>query len=84
MVVHPTAMSSREHVVPLACQSLGCLLLQVMGRKPEAEQSFSKALQLVKNVQSNSSGDPAILNKCKGLLSFIEARQMLKSGQPIS
>ena len=73
-IVLTAAMHSKTR---LYC-SLACpiFFIQAMGRKPEAEESFSKALQLVKGVQSSSCEDLAVLNKCRGLLSFLESRQM--------
>ncbi|KAL0034657.1 hypothetical protein WJX77_001447 [Trebouxia sp. C0004] len=48
---------------------------QALGREDEANQSFNKALQLVRDIQHCNQDYPAVLAKCEGLMSFLKSRQ---------
>lgn len=50
-------------------------LLQALGQQEEASQMFSKALQLVLEINGNSKDARDIVARCKSLLAFLDSRQ---------
>lgn len=50
------------------------MVVQALGQEHEASESFDKALRLVQDVERQNQDFPAVVGKCKGLLSFLESR----------
>lgn len=49
--------------------------MQALGRDEQAHESFTKALQLVHQVQQQDRKDTATSDKCESLLAFLKSRQ---------
>ena len=53
----------------------GVNMLQALGQQEEASQMFSKALQMVKDIEGKKKNASDIAARCKSLLGFLESRQ---------